>query len=255
MALRLWRQGSVPLVEYSPRPGWTLRCPSVAIDGAFRLQKEDPPQVAEFDEFLGLLRPLRDPLFFDIGCHFGLFGFAAAHFCGKGTRAIAIDPSKAACDMVRRIRDANGWGDCIEVICAAAGEREGELEMIDAGPQAAGYFVLPGSQPASDRTRVPLVTIDGLAATHGRNPDLIKIDVESYELEVLKGGERTLHDGRAILCLEMHNAMMRGRGINPGLVLDRLRQFDYHSWECAGRKISEEEIAAEEIIRIVCRKR
>ena len=114
-ALRLWLDQRREVV-HEPRPGWPLRCPQVAVDMAFNLQRDDPPQVEEFDDFLRLIRAFRDPLLFDIGCHFGLFSFAVAHYCGAGTRAVAVDPSGVACRMVERIRDQNQWQAQIQAL-------------------------------------------------------------------------------------------------------------------------------------------
>ena len=53
-------------------------------------------------------------------------------------------------------------------------------------------------------------TIDNMVARHfgGKAPDLLKIDTQGYELEVLRGGERTLPQIRAIIAeinlLDLH---------------------------------------------------
>jgi hypothetical protein len=46
-----------------------------------------------------------------------------------------------------------------------------------------------------------MVTIDEIVEKHyeGRGPDFLKIDVQGYELEVLKGAERSLATLRVIL--------------------------------------------------------
>jgi FkbM family methyltransferase len=241
-------------VTHSPRPGWTLRCPLAAVDGAFHLQHDDPEQAAEFDEFLGVIRPLRDPLFFDLGCHFGLFSFAVAHHCGPGARCVAVDPSGTACRMVERIRDRNGWTAQIEVRQAAAGDRLGELELVDAGAAAAGYFVPPQDQPAADRARVPMLTVDELARQAGRPPSVLKVDVESYEHEVLAGAAETLARHPVALCLELHNDFMRRRGVDPTALLQRLAALGYREFQCAGRPISPAAILARPLVRVVTRR-
>ncbi len=252
-ALRLWLDQRREVVHL-PRPGWNLHCPQVAVDMAFNLQRDDPPQVEEFDDFLRLIKPLRDPLLFDIGCHFGLFSFAVAHFCGPGTRAIAVDPSAVACRMVERIRDRNAWKTQIEVVQAAAGAENGQLEMIDCGPAASGYFNLPGDQPAADRTVVPMLTIDSLRQRAGRPPTVVKIDVESFEGEVLIGGRETLTQHDVVVCIELHHQIMSQRQADPTLPIRKLREYGYYRFERGGREVHPESLIGEEISRLIARK-
>jgi FkbM family methyltransferase len=52
----------------------------------------------------------------------------------------------------------------------------------------------------AETVSIPMTTLDVVTeGTHFANPDLIKLDVQGYELEVLKGGERALKSAEAIL--------------------------------------------------------
>lgn len=251
--MRWWWQHQQPDIVFSPTDGWSLRCPKSAVEGAFHLQLDAPPQVAEFHEFLALIASFRDPLFFDLGCHFGLFSFAVLDRCGPNAGALAVDPSGTACAMVQRIASANGWNSRLRVLCAAAGRERGEIEMVDTGAMSSGYFVLPTDQPARDRVRVPVRTIDDLAEEAG-TPQLIKIDVEGFEGEVLAGGERTLANGSCLLFVEFHNLLMRNRGVDPEGPLKTLARLGYADFSCAGKPVGKEQILATDIIRIVARR-
>jgi len=51
------------------------------------------------------------------------------------------------------------------------------------------------------RREVPMATLDGLvAAGTVRAADLLKVDVQGYELEVLRGAERSVQAARAVIC-------------------------------------------------------
>ena len=245
--------GRGPDVEYSSRAGLRFRCPQAAIEGSFHLIEHDPDQVAEFDEFLTELGQHKNPFMLDIGCHFGIFTFGMLCRCGPSSRAVAVDPSPVACRMVEHIAKGNDWDSRVAVLQAAAGATPGELEMIDAGIASSGYFVLPGDPPQKDRIRVPIRTIDDLVAEFG-TPDLIKIDVESFEGDVLKGGSKTLGEHRCILFLELHNKMARDRGADPEMALKTLRAFGYNRISLGGRDLSDKELLEVDLVRVVARK-
>lgn len=250
-ALHWWLNERRAPIALPIRPDWTLQCPRNALDGAFRLQLYDPPQVRELDEFIALVRRHPGVRLLDIGSHFGVFSFAALQYGGPKAQAFAVDPSATAQMMLGRIADLNASDDRLRFLRAAAGAAPGELEMVDTGVGGAGYMVLPGDQPQADRTRIPQVTIDQLAPQLPPRPDIIKIDVESYELEVLRGGRATLAGARVILCLELHNQMMRARGVNPQAVLDLLREYGYAHFTCDGAIVSPAEMIQPEIIRVI----
>jgi FkbM family methyltransferase len=249
-----WRASRRPPVAFSPGFGWSFKSPELAVVSAFHLQIDDPPQAAEFVEFIALMQAYRDPLFFDIGCHFGIFSFAVVDRCGPGSRAIAIDPSGTACAMVKEIIRLNQWGDRIQVLQAAMGDKPGELEMVDGGVLCAGYFMLPADQPLRDRVKVRQATIDELAKEAGRPPDVVKIDVEGFEREVLWGGRETLGKHDIPLCLEVHSHYMRERKVEPVSVVEELERLGYRRFTCAGKPIDRKGILTGDIVRIVARK-
>jgi len=231
----------------------SFRCPPLAIEHAFQHQFNDPAQALEFADFIELIQPLQAPLFFDLGAHFGLFTHVLLAGGGPRARAVAVDPSGVACSMVRRIAAANGWSERLEVIQGAIGGADGELEMVDGGVMLAGYFMAAADQPSGDRIRVPRLTIDELVRRVGRTPDLIKIDIESFELEVFDGAHRTLAGARIPLCLEIHNRYIRERGANPAEVLEKISALGYTRWTIRNRALSAAEILKPDLIRIVAR--
>ena len=254
-AVRWWWLARQPDRRYQPQNAdSSFLCPPLAVEHAFRFQFLDAEQAAEFREFVDLLRPLKDPLFFDLGCHFGLFSHVMLALSKPAGRALAVDPSGTACAMVRHIAAANSWTSRLEVIQAAVGGKSGELEMVDGGVMLAGYFMAASDQPPGDRIRVPLVTIDDLTRRAGRKPDVVKIDIESFELEAFDGAPETLGGGEIPICLEMHNRYLRDRKADPRQVLAKIAALGYRHLTCGGQPISADAILARDLIRIVARK-
>ena len=253
--LRWWRKSRQPDQDYSPvGAGCHFRCPPLAVEYAFQHQFNDPEQAVEFADFLELLRPLPAPLFFDLGAHFGLFSHVVLAKGGPSARAVAVDPSGTACSMIRHIAAINGWTDRLEVIQGAMGGTLGEVEMVDGGVMLAGYFMAAADQPAGDRVRVPRLTIDELVRRVGGRPDLIKIDIESFEQEVFDGAAATLTGASISLCLEVHNRYIRDAGKDPKVVLQKLSALGYTRWTMGTRTVSAEEILKPDLVRIVARR-
>lgn len=103
-------------------------------------------------------------------------------------------------------------------------------------------------------------TIDRFFETSGlRQVDLLKLDVEGYELEVIRGGERTFRDGwiRAI-CLEVCPANLRRFGHGAGELYDGLlaRGFRFLLYDARSggslREMSREAFCAVELDDVLC---
>ncbi|WP_051321274.1 FkbM family methyltransferase [Chrysiogenes arsenatis] len=85
---------------------------------------------------------------------------------------------------------------------AAAGSREGSI-IMNVHPDMSGSSVLKESEGAHvdgvERT-VPVVTLDGETKKYGlKGPFIIKVDVQGFELEVLKGAEETLKETEVVI--------------------------------------------------------
>ena len=98
---------------------------------------------------------------------------------------------------------------------------------------ASGRFVqaangVPGwSQEKWTRTIVvPLTTLDALIARHGM-PAFVKIDVEGFEFEVLKGSGRLLSDIRPTLIIEIHPPQLLLSGGSEELLFETLENHHY----------------------------
>lgn len=91
-----------------------------------------------------------------------------------------------------------------------AGASEGSAVLNVDG---AGTSVLRGhwGNPYGSQRLVPMKTLDGLVESGWLDqPDLIKLDVQGYELEVLRGGEKTLSQSMGIIAEVSFMAFQEG---------------------------------------------
>ena len=127
-----------------------------------------------------------DNLFVDIGANVGSYSVLASKVCGSNTIAVEPDPNSAR--ALRRNIEINGIEDKVRLVEVVLGAREGKVWFT------MGLDTVNRVAAAKDEAvrEVPMRTLDQILA--GASPMVIKIDVEGYEAEVLKGAESTLQD-------------------------------------------------------------
>ncbi|HEY7796268.1 MAG TPA: FkbM family methyltransferase [Microbacteriaceae bacterium] len=148
-----------------------------------------PTQRALWLRFYKHLLP-KNAIVFDIGAH---VGSRARTMRKAGAKVIALEPQQPFANFLRKTLPSD-----VVFIEAAAGEEESQIEMwvstkhptvsslkkdfVSSAPSAPGFKHVRWDK----KQLVSVVTIDSLIKSHG-TPDYIKIDVEGFELEVLKG--------------------------------------------------------------------
>lgn len=141
----------------------------------------------EFGDMGFLLHFLRPgDLFFDVGANVGSFTLLASGTCKA--RSVAIEPVKTTFNILQQNIILNNLQNSIQLLNSGAGAAAGALAFSSA--EDTTNHVLADDEINNNITIIPVITIDSLL-TDG-TPALIKIDVEGYETEVLKGMAETL---------------------------------------------------------------
>lgn len=140
----------------------------------------------EFNDMGFLLHLLRPgDLFVDVGANVGSFTILAGV---RQAACIAIEPVEATCVLLKKNVLLN-QGPATVVLMAAAGAVESEIAFT-ADQDTTNHAIAVDEHPSDAVIRARVVTIDSVVAD--RMPLLMKIDVEGYETEVLKGMAETL---------------------------------------------------------------
>jgi FkbM family methyltransferase len=202
---------------------WRLKSHPMCV-GEFQVFNHDPEQQMELRSFQR--HATQAMQFLDIGTHWGVFTLAAMHFGGPRAKALGVEASCDAADTFAANVRLNGATSRVEIVNAACGSEDGSLEMLTTGAGGADYLVIP-SEKRPDTVTVRQVTVDGICEQNHFTPTHVKIDVEGFEEEVLKGAADTLFKARPVIFLELHGDMIRARGKNPEDVLDLLQKVGY----------------------------
>jgi FkbM family methyltransferase len=140
----------------------------------------------------------------DVGANIGGF-CAAALSLVKPAELVAFEPQPSCQKLLRHA--VKGHNNC-RIIQAAVGNRCGIITLNCTRDSKFASVLTPlkdvqkhyitGSNEVEDRMEVPLVTLDGVLSSVDRI-GLLKIDVQGFELEVLKGAVDVLQRTNAVL--------------------------------------------------------
>ena len=204
----------------------------------------------EFDAFGREMGACRR--FLDVGACHGIFALAFA--TGRpDTLALALDPSPVACRILAENVERNGLRNVVSKQVAAGGA-PGKIRMrqvwhhLEAISQEEDR-----ASTAGDIVDIPVSTLDDLCADLGFAPDLMKLDVEGYELAVLTGARALLSQYHPRLFLELHPDRLRELGGSVAEVVRLLEQLGYRFQSLSGAPLRAREVAGERSVsRLLC---
>lgn len=111
----------------------------------------------------------------------------------------------------------------------AVSDTEGTLQIFAEREAGAGRSsMVSATDSGSSALEVEYMSVDLLATRLGRDPSVVKIDVEGAEWEVVRGMAETAARGslRAVL-VEIHPGLIASRGLEVDRLLDPLLQAGF----------------------------
>lgn len=127
-------------------------------------------------------------LFLDVGANIGSYTVLASGAVGAET--ISFEPVHSSYQHLVDNIYLNRIVDRVTPLNVAVGSEAGELEMV--ADQDTVNRVVRDEVYEGEKVKVPVVSLDEMLA--GRVPKLIKIDVEGFETQVLRGARYTLEN-------------------------------------------------------------
>jgi len=156
----------------------------------------------------------------ECGAHHGFTTLLIANWMGERGRLVAFEASPLSAAILRQNVERNRLGDRITVEAKAVGTGTGTLVFTEESNAVA----LTGR--ASQGVRVPVVGLDAYAPLA---PTLVKLDVEGFEIEALKGATQVLKR-RPKLAIEVHVEMLRRYGHSADEIFDHVPPAEYELW-------------------------
>jgi len=172
----------------------------------------------------------------DVGANLGVYAVAAAHAVHNQGRVLAIEPSAALSERLRRTAHRLGL-DSIRVCAMCAGERAGATE----------FYVADERETTGEQSRrvdsehlaryrkvaMEMDTLDNLAAAHlqGDAACIVKLDVEGAEVLVLRGASLLIGATDAAFWLvEVNVPALRRFGFGAADLLSYFPAAGFENW-------------------------
>ena len=134
-------------------------------------------------------------LVFDIGAHQGVVAMMLGDLVGQAGGVVAVEATLHNAEAAWRNVALNELTQVV-VLNAAGADAPGVLRF---SPRMNGHVAAPDEASVEVRA----LTVDELTSTHGA-PQVLFVDVEGYELHVLRGARRTLASHHPDLFIEVH---------------------------------------------------
>ncbi len=174
-----------------------------------------------------LLRVVLKPgdRFVDVGANIGMISLLAARLVGENGIVEAVEPNPSCIELlqrsilINRIRNINlypvGFSDVTSLVnLKFTSEHSGTATMAD-------------TSEVIGSVEVKAVVGDDVLANGARPCKLIKIDVEGYEMKVLRGLQNTIRTSSPLLITEFIESQLRRAGSSRKNMLDFLQDLDY----------------------------
>lgn len=170
--------------------------------------------------------------FWDVGANYGLISLFASKLVGAKGSVVSFEPSPEAFDLLSK--NANG-NPSIRALPYGIGNENSKSIMSVQGTSTGASFVkevVELSQIYHEGTPIVQVPVsifklDTLLNQIRPKPDLIKIDIEGYEVEALKGAEILLDQVGPTLVIEIHPLQIGMSGSEEGQIFDILGRHGY----------------------------
>lgn len=131
----------------------------------------------------------------DMGAHIGIHTLLMSHKIGPDGLVISFEPQMKIYRELHHNLILNNCQKNVITLRYALGNKKQSVEMCKANPTNEG-----GTRIGKGGDSVNMITLDSLNLS---NVSLIKMDVESYELNVLKGAKKTLIRNNPVIVFEI----------------------------------------------------
>lgn len=207
---------------------------------------EDGYERDTFKYFDQIIKPTDTIL--DIGAHIGLFSvFFSKKLSDKG-KVICFEPTPGTYQILKRTAELNDLKNC-KVVNAAIADKSGSLtfNLTSKDGEGSNANSLVQTERTVNVTEVKVFSIDDYRRTEKLKIDILKIDVEGYELNALIGAQETFITDKPSGILALHPESIKKLGQSLEQIWDVLERYKCKV-EYKGTPISKQDFCSKELL-------
>lgn len=170
--------------------------------------------------------------FVDVGANIGLISLLAAHLVGREGRVYSFEANPSVFARLKEHVTLNALAERVVLhnVALGAETRQGFLS-VDANHAGSGTLTKTEGGAAVEIRRGDVL----LPKFDARAPVIVKIDVEGYDLQALRGLISTIADADAAIIIEVTEKLLARIGDTSSGIYDLLRQHGFRGFSFSAR--------------------
>jgi len=159
---------------------------------------------------------------YECGSHHGCATIMLSHWVGKQGKVVSFEPNPVNFEITK-ININNNQLNNVELINAAVGAEDGETLL---NTTSSNSSIITNESTCGNVHTIKLTRLDSLPGTE---PNVLKIDVEGYEADVLKGAKEILKS-KPCLAIEIHAEQLQNYNTSVKEIFDLIGRDKYNFW-------------------------
>lgn len=180
------------------------------------------------DRLYSLVKP--GDIVLDVGTNIGETLLHFARLVGDGGRVYGFEPDEVNFANVQKNIALNSFQN-LSVFNLGAADEKATVKLFRVDPHNLGMNRILAADEAGqfdDFTTIETDTIDNVVAANNiSRVDLIKIDIEGYEMHALRGARKLLEAFHPTLFIEVGYTRLLAHGTSPTEMVNFLRELGY----------------------------
>lgn len=168
--------------------------------------------------------------FIDVGANVGVFSVLAAKIVGEKGHVYSFEPSLRSIPLFEENIHRHKVEEIVELFPVAVGGEAGESNFrIYENSLVSGFGSAPATSFPGQLLSEACVPVVNLSKVVGEPVDVIKVDVEGFELEVLRGAEDLINRNvNTIVIFEFNPSALSSAAKSPGELIEF---FSENEWD------------------------